>query len=128
MKQWLPGLLILLLAACGNETVYDEIPELEESSELHAIVVVEDQHDETNRPYYDALLDVKRSDMQTHIVEASDAPASVKHFGAESFPCLIVYQEGEIRLHLDSDEQPENILYELETEMTRLTEMTSESF
>lgn len=121
-------LIILLIGmsaailGCGSESVYDIIPEIEEDNKLHAIVLIEDSNDQNNHPYYNALLEVNNLDIiQPHIVSASDHPEVPDYFHAEHFPCLILYENGEVVMHLDDAASMDDIVDELNGNVDRFT-------
>ncbi|SDO22807.1 hypothetical protein [Alkalicoccus daliensis] len=125
-------ILLIFLAAvsfgCKSADIYEIIPELTNEDSLHAIVLIEETEDENNHPYFNALIDISSSKLlKTHVVAASDHPEVPLHFEAESLPCLILFEAGEVVMHIDDVNDTSELLQMLQGNLMRFTRQASDT-
>lgn len=124
-------LLISLTAAllgCQSQDLYEIIPELTNEDSLHAIVLIEETEDKNNHPYFNALLDIRSTHLlTTHVVAASEHPEAARHLEADTFPCLILFEAGEVVLHVDDAEDTSELLKILKGNLNRFARQMNDS-
>ncbi|CAM3907217.1 hypothetical protein [Alkalicoccus chagannorensis] len=123
-------LLLFITAGCSSADVYDVLPDLQAEETLHAILLLDDQEDERNHAYLDALLELEKSKpIDVHVVEGTEAASAAPHLQAEELPSLILYENGEVRMHMEEESDYEDVLQEIRAEVSRfVVDRSSESF
>ncbi|PTL39985.1 hypothetical protein [Alkalicoccus saliphilus] len=114
--------MIVCTSGCGSENIYDSLPELADSDNLHAVVFIEDIDDEANHAYFDALLAINApSSMETHVMPAGENEAAAEHFQVESYPSLVLIEKEDVRLKIEGSNPFDFIQQKLYSEVNKFT-------